>query len=131
MLYIDKRCIAYGGILVKIDKELLKGSTTMLILKLLDSGDMYGYQMTKELESRSDNTFTLKEGTLYPILHSLESDQMIEAYWEDTESARKRKYYRITKNGKKLLSEKQKEWDKYAAGVRKVLGGAAVEQICY
>jgi PadR family transcriptional regulator, regulatory protein PadR len=116
---------------MKIDKELLKGSTTMLVLKLLDTSDMYGYQMTRELERRSDNTFTLKEGTLYPILHSLESDQMIEAYWEDTESARKRKYYRITKNGKKLLLEKEKEWAKYAAGVRKVLGGAAVEQICY
>lgn len=115
---------------MKIDKELLKGSTTMLILKLLDTGDMYGYQMTKELENRSDNTFTLKEGTLYPILHLLESNQMIEAYWEDTESARKRKYYRITKAGKKLLQEKEKEWDKYAAAVRKVLGGAAIEQIC-
>ncbi len=116
---------------MKIDKELLKGSTTMLILKLLDSADMYGYQMTKELEIRSDNTFTLKEGTLYPILHSLESNKLIEAYWEDTESARKRKYYKITKNGKKFLSEKEKEWARYAAGVRKVLGGAAVEQICY
>lgn len=116
---------------MKIDKELLKGSTTMLILKLLDTGDMYGYQMTKELESRSDNTFTLKEGTLYPILHTLESDKMIEAYWEDTESARKRKYYKITKNGKKLLSEKEKEWAKYATAVKKVLGGAIFEQICY
>jgi PadR family transcriptional regulator PadR len=116
---------------MKIDKELLKGSTTMLILKLLDTGDMYGYQMIKELESRSDNTFTLKEGTLYPILHSLESDSMIEAYWEDTESARKRKYYRITRGGKKLLAEKEKEWARYADAVKKVLGGAIVEQICY
>lgn len=114
-----------------IDKELLKGSTTMLILKLLDSGDMYGYQMTKELERRSDNTFTLKEGTLYPILHTLESTQMIESYWEDTNSARKRKYYKITRGGKKLLSEKEKEWAQYADGVRKVLGGALFEQICF
>ncbi|MDF2988113.1 MAG: transcriptional regulator, PadR-like family [Eubacterium sp.] len=114
-----------------IDKELLKGSTTMLILKLLDSGDMYGYQMTKELEIRSDNTFTLKEGTLYPILHSLESTRMIESYWEDTDSARKRKYYKITKGGKKLLAEKEKEWGQYANGVRKVLGGASFEQICF
>jgi PadR family transcriptional regulator PadR len=120
-----------GGGNMTIDKELLKGSTTMLILKLLDSGDMYGYQMAKELERRSDNTFTLKEGTLYPILHSLESTQMIESYWEDTDSARKRKYYKITKGGKKLLAEKEKEWAEYANGVRKVLGGALFEQICF
>ncbi|HEY5582994.1 MAG TPA: helix-turn-helix transcriptional regulator [Ruminiclostridium sp.] len=115
---------------MKVDKELLKGSTTMLILKLLDGGDMYGYLMTKELERRSDNTFTLKEGTLYPILHSLESNQMIQAYWENTESARKRKYYTITKGGKKLLLEKEKEWAHYADAIRKVLGGATIEHIC-
>lgn len=114
----------------KIDKELLKGSTTMLILKLLDGSDMYGYQMTRELERRSENTFTLKEGTLYPILHSLESGKMIEAYWEDTDSARKRKYYRITKNGRHLLAEKEKEWAEYANAVKRVLGGGLVEQIC-
>ncbi|ACL77229.1 PadR family transcriptional regulator [Ruminiclostridium cellulolyticum] len=115
---------------MKIDKELLKGSTTMLILKLLEKEDMYGYQMTRELELRSDNTFTLKEGTLYPILHSLESDGMIEAYWEETDSARKRKYYRITVKGRKLLEDKQKEWSKYADAVKKVLGGGEVEPMC-
>lgn len=112
---------------MKIDKELMKGSTTMLILNLLSTGDMYGYQMTKELEQRSDNTFTLKEGTLYPILHSLESQAMIEAYWEDTQSARKRKYYRITKKGKGLLIEKQREWQAYSNAVNKVIGGACIE----
>ncbi len=113
-----------------IDKELLKGSTSMLILKLLESGDMYGYQMTKELDRKSENTFTLKEGTLYPILHSLESTGMIEAYWEETDSSRKRKYYKITKKGKKLLAEKEAEWTKYVNGVRRVLGGAMLEQSC-
>lgn len=112
---------------MKINKELIKGSTTMLILNLLSSKDMYGYQMVKELEERSDQTFTLKEGTLYPILHTLESQGMIEAYWEDTESARKRKYYRITKDGKKLLADKQKEWQIYSNAVNKVIGGACVE----
>jgi len=112
---------------MKIDKELMKGSTTMLVLKLLSTGDMYGYQMIKELEQRSDNTFTLKEGTLYPILHGLESQGMIEAYWEDTVSARKRKYYGITKNGRKLLEEKEKEWKIYSNAVEKVIGGVCLE----
>ena len=57
-----------------VDKELLKGSTTMLILRLLETGDMYGYQMVRELELRSEGIFTLKEGTLYPILHTLENN---------------------------------------------------------
>ena len=58
----------------KADKNLLSGSTTLLVLSLLSSGDKYGYEMIAELEARSDHTFTLKEGTLYPILHTLEKD---------------------------------------------------------
>ena len=104
-----------------VDKELLKGSTTMLILRLLETGDMYGYQMVRELELRSEGVFTLKEGTLYPILHTLENNGAIDAYWEDTTSARKRKYYRITSAGKKLLCEKKKEWNTYSGAVSKVL----------
>lgn len=112
---------------MQIDKSLIKGSTTMLVLSLLNTSEMYGYQMTKELEFRSDNTFTLKEGTLYPILHSLESDGMIQSYWEKTKSARKRKYYRITKDGKKYLEKKQKEWQHYINKVNKVIGGPCIE----
>lgn len=104
-----------------IDKELLKGSTTLLILRLLETEDMYGYQMVKELELRSEGVFTLKEGTLYPLLHTLESNGMIRAYWEDTASARKRKYYTITAAGKKLLCEKKKDWTAYAGAVISVL----------
>ncbi len=112
-----------------INKELLKGSTSMLILDLLSKQDMYGYQMTKTLESISDHTFTLKEGTLYPILHSLEKDKMIESYVEDTESARKRKYYRITKDGLNLLSEKKQEWNLFSTTINKVIGGTLYESV--
>ncbi|WP_461207667.1 PadR family transcriptional regulator [Clostridium sp. DL1XJH146] len=112
---------------MQIDKSLIKGSTTMLVLSLLNTSEMYGYQMIKQLQERSDNTFTLKEGTLYPILHTLESDGMIEAYWEETTSARKRKYYRITKDGKKYLGKKQKEWQHYINKVNKVIGGPCIE----
>ncbi|MHC1746957.1 MAG: PadR family transcriptional regulator [Cellulosilyticaceae bacterium] len=110
---------------MKISKELFKGTTVLLILQLLNEGDKYGYEMVKELERRSETLFTLKEGTLYPILHNLESDGMVENYWEDTECARKRKYYRITKKGKKLLEEKRTEWLLYSRGVGKIIGGGA------
>ena len=59
---------------MKINKELMKGSTSILILTLLKSEDMYGYQITQELERRSDSTFEMKEGTLYPMLHALEKE---------------------------------------------------------
>lgn len=106
---------------MKVSKELLKGTTTLLILQLLKEGDKYGYEMIKELEKRSENLFALKEGTLYPILHHLESEGMVEAYWEETELVRKRKYYRITKKGMGLLGDKKKEWKLYSEGVYKVL----------
>ncbi len=64
----------------KADKNLLSGSTTLLVLSLLSSGDKYGYEMIAELEARSDHTFTLKEGTLYPILHTLEKDGAVKSY---------------------------------------------------
>ena len=104
-----------------VDKELLKGSTTMLILRLLETGDMYGYQMVRELELRSEGIFTLKEGTLYPILHTLENNGTIDAYWEDTSSARKRKYYRITDTGRAEFQESVKEWTEFNKAVRRLL----------
>lgn len=109
---------------MKIDKSLMTGSTTMLILRLLENNDMYGYQMIEELDKRSQNIFTLKAGTLYPLLHTLEQQDMIESYDTDFESVRPRKYYRITKKGKKLLEDKKAEWEVYSSAVNQVLGGA-------
>ena len=109
---------------MKIDKSLLSGSTTMLILRLLESQDMYGYQMIEMLERQSDNVFTLKAGTLYPILHGLEKQGMVESYDEpEPENARPRKYYSITRAGKKLLKEKKEEWQIYSNAVNLVMEG--------
>lgn len=106
---------------MKINKELMKGSKVILILSLLESKDMYGYEMTKEIERRSDSIFTLKEGTLYPILHTLEVERFVEAYWNE-EAGRKRKYYRLTQEGRKQLSEKQQEWSLFSTTVNRVIG---------
>lgn len=111
---------------MKVNKELMKGTTTLFVLQLLHEGDKYGYEMTHELEARSENLFQLKEGTLYPILHALENNGLIESYWEDTILARKRKYYRITEDGRKDLEKKKKEWNCYAKGVQQVIGGGAM-----
>ncbi|MBQ7758414.1 PadR family transcriptional regulator [Anaerotignum sp.] len=106
-----------------IDKTLLAGSTATLILKLLDGQDMYGYQIIEELARRSDNTFQLKAGTLYPLLHGLEKKGLLESYEENADSARIRKYYRLTNKGKKHLKEKTDEWKEYSSAVSKVLEG--------
>ena len=60
-----------------IDKSLQTGSTTMLLLKLLEDGDLYGYQMIERLEERSNNVFALKAGTLYPLLHNMEEQGLV------------------------------------------------------
>ncbi|MCT4612448.1 MAG: PadR family transcriptional regulator [Clostridia bacterium] len=93
------------------NKALLKGNTQTLILSLLNQKNMYGYEIIKKLEISSNGLFNLKEGTLYPILHSLEKSKYIESYWEETETKRKRKYYKITQNGKKELGNRKSQWD--------------------
>ena len=108
---------------MKIDKSLVSGSTTMLILRLLESEDMYGYQMIETLEKHSNNVFTLKAGTLYPLLHGLEKDELVKSYEMLTENARSRKYYSITNSGRKLLKDKKDEWERYSFAVNSVLEG--------
>lgn len=106
---------------MKINKELMKGSTVILILTVLERKPMYGYELIKELERDSDGLFSLKEGTLYPILHLLEAEGCVEAEWSEHDG-RKRKYYRITAPGEKLLKEKKQEWRLFRSTVDRVLG---------
>lgn len=107
---------------MKISKELAKGSTALLVLSVISKRDMYGYEIIKTIENASEDVFSLNEGTLYPILHSLESNGCLEAYWCEAEG-RKRKYYKITDKGLKELLTKEKEWNVFSGAVRKVLGG--------
>lgn len=110
---------------MNIRKELAKGSTPLLVLAVLEANDMYGYQIIKELEVKSEFVFTLKEGTLYPILHALEKDGALKSYWLDNGKTRKRKYYQLTDKGIKLLHNDKKEWNTYSNAVEKVIGDGA------
>ena len=107
---------------MKIEKSLLSGSTPMLILSLLKDQDMYGYQMVAELARRSDDTFQLKEGTLYPLLHTLEKNRWVSSYTKQTPGGRERKYYRLTGEGRAQLEYKEKEWQLFSEKVNTVLG---------
>lgn len=108
-----------------MDQSLMKGSTAMLVLKLLDGNDMYGYQMIEELRRRSDHTFDLKAGTLYPLLHSLEQQGFVTAWEEDVGLSRPRRYYHLTDSGKAQLKVKEGEWNTYTGAVRRVMEGGA------
>lgn len=110
---------------MQVNKELMKGSTVILILTLLDRQPMYGYEMITTIERESGGVFNFKEGTLYPILHQLESEGYVSAYWSDEESARKRKYYQITPEGRGHLAAKRSEWLTYRQAVERVLVGGA------
>ena len=105
-----------------LDKTLLAGSSATLVLKLLDGRDMYGYQIIEELACRSNNVFQMKAGTLYPLLHGLEKKGLLESYEEHADSARVRKYYRLTQKGKKFLQEKTDEWKEYSSAVSVGIG---------
>ena len=97
----------------------------LLVLSLLAGEDMYGYQMIVELARRSDHTFEMKEGTLYPVLHGLERDGAVEAYQQEAPTGRMRKYYRITRKGLRLLHEKKEEWVEFTHTVNAILAGTS------
>lgn len=111
---------------MKIEKSLLSGSTPMLILSLLRDRDMYGYEMVTELSRRSEDTFELKEGTLYPLLHTLEKNRWVSSYTNQTPSGRERKYYRLTTEGRAQLIYKEKEWKLFSEKVNAVLSFSGI-----
>lgn len=106
-----------------VDKSLVSGSMTLLLLRLLEDKDRYGYEMIEQLSEQSQNVFELKAGTLYPLLHGLEEKGMVTSYEQEV-GGKLRKYYHLTKEGHKHLSEKKEEWQRYAGAVSRVLGGA-------
>lgn len=110
---------------MELDKGLVSGSMALLVMKLLEDGDKYGYQMIEELKRRSDETFHLKAGTLYPLLHGLEEKGLVTAYEREAAAGKPRRYYHLTEQGITSLGEKEKSWNTYARAVSRVLKGGA------
>ena len=110
---------------MEMDKSLVSGSMALLVLKLLEDGDKYGYQMIEELRRRSDDTFHLKAGTLYPLLHGLEEKGLVTAYEREATAGKPRRYYHLTERGGAALREKEESWNVYARAVGRVLRGGA------
>jgi DNA-binding PadR family transcriptional regulator len=110
-----------------MDKRYMALGTSMLVLKLLKHQSMYGYQIIRELEQQSQNVFQLQEGTLYPILHTLEQQGAVTSYQQTADNGRLRKYYAITTHGQKMLDDKLKEWEVYQTAINQVIGGVLFE----
>ena len=102
-------------------KKQTMDHTQLLVLSLLAGEDMYGYQMIVELSRRSDHTFEMKEGTLYPVLHGLEREGLVEAYQQEAPTGRVRKYYHLTRRGTAVLKEEAAAWQSYSGAVNAVL----------
>jgi transcriptional regulator len=102
-------------------RELIKGSFDSLILCLLDQQPMYGYQIIKELERKSEGYFRFKEGTLYPALHRLEQTGLIEGKWQMLANGRQRRYYNITEKGLHGLETKRSQWLDFLAAMNLII----------
>lgn len=103
-----------------VDKGYMSGSSRLLVLKLLNEKSFYGYELIKTLKERSNDVFDMKEGTLYPILHKLENDELITSSNQEV-SGRVRKVYTITEKGIKVLTKEQEEWREFSLAVNQVL----------
>ena len=112
---------------MELDRSLVSGSMGMLVMKLLEERDLYGYQMIEELKRRSDDTFHLKAGSLYPLLHGLEEKGYVTAYEQEASAGKPRRYYHLTRIGHAALQEKETSWNLYTTAVRRVLNGES----CY
>src|SRR5215468_8504529 len=95
---------------MRIEQQLMRGAGPVAVLKLLERRDMYGYELAEALSSRTSGVLDMGQSTLYPMLYNLESKGLVESYWQSAASERDRKYYRLTKDGKRRLARDTEQW---------------------
>ena len=106
----------------KYERQLKKGVLEMLVLKLLSKEKMYGFQLIQKLQLCNSKYFSLKEGTLYPILYRLEDDGLVKSFWKQTEGKGvPRKYYEITSEGQDTLKEITQLWREICDSTAKIM----------
>jgi len=101
--------------------DLVRSVAEPIVLRLVGERPMYGYEIIKVVNERTDGAFEWKEGTLYPCLHRLEGGGLIASEWRTAENGRRRKYYAITRKGAALLREKVEEWSSFSVAVNSLL----------
>src|SRR5580698_127027 len=93
-----------------LSKELVAASTTTLVLSILSEGENYGYALIQRVTELSGGDVQWSEGMLYPVLHWMEKQDLIESEWREAESGHRRKYYRLRQKGRKALAAEKVEW---------------------
>ena len=106
----------------KFDRELKKGSAELLILSLLEARQRHGYEIRKLIETRSDGVLKFNAASLYPLLYRLEKRGWIEGKWVEKAGQRRRRYYHLTKDGKKVLAAQRSIWESFVAAINRVTG---------
>jgi PadR family transcriptional regulator, regulatory protein PadR len=107
-----------------MERERLKGNLDMLLLSVLAAGPAHGYAIISRLRERSNGTFDLPEGTVYPALHRLEDAGQLASSWADTDG-RRRRVYALTDEGAAALAARRAEWHRFADAVQAVVGEQA------
>ena len=105
-----------------IDRELKKGSTELLILSLLEESPRHGYEIGQLIEQRSGGVLTYHIASLYPMLYRLEKRGWTEGRWKEKAGQRRRRYYRLTTAGRKILAERRNTWKEFIVAIEQVAG---------
>lgn len=103
-------------------QQVRKGSTPLLILGILSQGPLHGYAIMRELEKRSEGYFNMTAALLYPTLHQMERDGLIQGKWVESKGTRRRKVYEVTQAGLDRLAAGQADWSRFAEQLFKLLG---------
>jgi transcriptional regulator len=102
------------------DRQLKKGSTELLVLSLIEHRARHGYEIGKLIESRSRGALKFSVASLYPLLYRLESRGLIEGRWVEKASQRRRRYYRLTAEGRRMLRLQQSAWEAFVEAMRRI-----------
>ena len=105
-----------------LDRELKKGSAELLILSLLDARPRHGYELSKLIYARSGGQLTFHIDSLYPLLYRLEERRWIKGAWVEKPGERRRRFYKVTVNGRRVLAEQRKTWAAFVEAVRRITG---------
>lgn len=103
---------------MEINKDLTAASSTPIVLAILNEGDSYGYAILRRVRELSSGDLEWTDGMLYPVLHRLERQNLVQSRWEKADSGRRRKYYRITEHGQQRLTEERRQWQAVADTLR-------------
>jgi PadR family transcriptional regulator PadR len=105
-----------------MDRELKKGSAELLVLSLVEARPRHGYEIGKLIEARSNGMLSFNVASLYPLLYRLEKRGWIQGRWVEKAGQRRRRYYRLTPEGKKILSAQRSNWQAFVLAINRIAG---------